>query len=379
MEQMKRVLALVMALCMLTSCAAFAEEELSLEDLITFTDADLVEWDDDDEEEIEKTFFMDDAIQSALDTMDEDMTLDTTVDPTVLELNPNLPDNVINILLIGVDTREGKTTNEIKDTVRGDVQMILSLNMDTGAIKLTSILRDSYVEIPGYKNSAKINVAYGRGGGELAMRTINHNFQMNIQYYVTINFYGLASIIDAIGGIDVDLTKIEAGAINTYLRKHPPRYDNTDGKSRVALKKQAGVQHLDGVQAVMYARLREIDNDFKRTERQRHLMELLLENVMQDMDMNKLLNLIQTTLPFVTCNMNLNTIFSLAMNVLQSDIISRAKNGEALMEQHRIPMDKTYSYKTINGSSVVYLSTNNMKNNVQALHEFIYGTYYPAK
>ena len=378
-KQMKRIIALLLALCLLLGCTALAEEdeeEISLDDLMQ--SVGMTEDDDlliEDEEEL----FIGEDIQEELSLLDQDMELDETVSVADLELNPNLPENVINILLIGIDTREGTVTSETRNSVRGDVQMILSVNTEDGSVKLSSILRDSYVTIPGYKNKNKINAAYGRGGGELAMRTINHNFAMNIQYYATINFYGLASIIDAIGGIDVDMTRVEAGAINTYLRKHPPAYDNTDGSERVPLEKKAGVQHLDGVQAVMYARLREIDNDFARTARQRHLMELLLGKVMQDMDMNKLMTLINTALPFVTTNVNASTIFNLALGVLKSDIISRARSGGELLGQFRIPMDKSYSYKNINGASVVNMSDSSLKRNTQALHEFIYGAYYPAK
>ncbi len=102
----------------------------------------------------------------------------------------------------------------------------------------------------------------------------------------------------------MELTKTEAGAINTYLRKHPPAYDNKASGERVALEKKAGVQHLDGVQAVMYARLREIDNDFNRTARQRNLLDLLLKTIMQDMTVDKLISLMETSLPYVKTNVN---------------------------------------------------------------------------
>lgn len=375
---LQRAIALTVVLCLCFGCISFAEEEFTLGDVGTNLAADNGLEDEDLLIEDEESIFITDSIQTELSALDLDMELDTSINPADLDLNENLPDNVINILLVGVDTREAETTNDSSDNMRGDVMMVLSIGLDDGSVKLTSILRDSYVVIPGYKNSNKINVAYGRGGGELAMRTVNRNFEMNIQYYVTINFYGLASIIDAIGGVDVDLTKVEAGAINTYLRKHPPKYDNTDGSERVKLEKVAGVQHLDGVQAVMYARLREIDNDFARTARQRHLMELLLHKIMQDMNMNKLLGLVNTCLPYVTTNVNASTIFNLGLSVLQSDIISRAQSGGELLTQHRIPMDGTYGYRTINGSSVVYLSNKNLQTNVEALHQFIYGAYYPA-
>ena len=376
---LKRATSLLAALCLLGTTSAYAVEDddtdWDMSQVITTTEAPAEDETLEEEDDMGE-FIIDDSTQAAIDALQQDMEVDTSIDPDTLDMNTNLPDNVINILLVGIDTRDTSLTSGLQ---QGDVQIILSINKDTGSIKLTSLLRDMYVTIPGYVNKNRINVSYARGGGQLAMRTVNKNFEMNIQNYVTINFYGLASIIDAIGGVDIDLTKTEAGAINTYLRKHPPKYDNTDGSQRVALEKKDGVQHLDGVQAVMYARLRKIDNDFGRTARQRHLLELLLEKVMQDMSLDKMMTLIETCVPYVSTNMNPSTMVELGMTVLSSDIISRAKSDEELLEQHRVPMDGCYSYKDINGASVIYLSTNNLKKNVQSIHEFIYGQYYPAE
>lgn len=389
---MKRLISLMMVLCLLLGGVATAEEdeEYSLSDVIVSVDEEPAE-DAAEEEDDEEGIFIEEDLSDLIDTLELDMELDTenTIDPASLDLNTNLPDNVVNILLVGIDTRDTDLNEGLQ---QGDVQIILSINKDDGSVKLTSIVRDLYVSIPGYRNMNRINVAYSRGGGELAMRTVNKNFDMNIEYYATINFYGLASIIDAIGGIDIEMTKKEAAAINTYLRKHPPKYDNTDGSTRVPLEKIDGTQHLDGVQAVMYARVRSIDNDFQRTNRQRKLLDLLLKKVMQDMTIDKLMSLIETSIPYVDTNMGLNTLFELAYNlVAKTDIIQRAQNGEELMQQHRIPLDepKTWVYHTTSGgaSVVSYSTTNNPNNgtykkrrqtNIQALHEFIYGAYYPA-
>jgi len=371
---LKRLLALMMALCMLVTGMAFAEdEEISMSDMFIEVEAE-----EEAEEEDDGEVFFDDDTAELLDDLHLDVELDTSVDPSSLDLNPNLPDNVVNILLIGIDTRD---TDLGEGLQQGDVQLILSLNKDDGSVKLTSILRDLYVTIPGYRNMNRINLSYSRGGGELAMRTVNKNFDMNIEYYATINFYGLASIIDAIGGVDIDMTKKEANAINTYLRKHPPKYDNTDGSARVPLEKIDGVQHLDGVQAVMYARVRSIDNDFARTGRQRKLLELLLSKIMQDMSIDKLMSLIETSMPYVKTNVGLDTMLSLALGLLNGGIIQRAQNGETLIQQHRIPMDETWKYHTTEGgaSVVAFRNTKRKTENVQALHEFIYGAYYPAE
>lgn len=378
MDTMKRLLCLLLSCALVLSSAALAEEDEGedwslVEENVLLTD---------DGEELlvdeELLFVPDDEMESELDLLDEQWEVDESVDPDSLELNENLPDNVVNILLIGIDSR-AKDIKQETSLQHGDVQMILSINTDTGSVKLTSVLRDLYVTIPGYKNKARINTAYAKGGGQLAMRTMNRLFELNIQTYATINFYGLASIIESLGGIDMELTRAEARTINAYIKKHPPVYDTKEHSERVPLEARDGVQHLDGIQAVMYARVRSIDNDFARTARQRKLLETLLEKIMQDMDMATLLELINTTMPYVTTNANVSTIFNLALKVMQSGMMEKAKAGEPLLEQHRVPMDKSYGYKDVNGASVIAWGTANYKKNLESVHEFIYGEYIPAK
>ena len=394
-----RGLAALLALTLTFSCAALAEDEeisqadlmieeevmledddnlLSLEDMEEVRELDIDNALEDDDFDISSLF--DDETNETLSIIDEE--LDTSIVPDDLELNPNLPDHIVNILLIGIDSRSREMA---KGEQLGDVQICLSIDKNTGSIKMTSFLRDLYVTIPGYKNKSRLNVSYARGGGQLAMRTINRNFELNIQYYAVINFFGLASIIDALGGVDIEMTRTEAVAINAYLREHPPAYDNKTEK-RVALERKSGVQHCDGVQAVMYARLRKVDNDFNRTARQRKLLEILLGQVMQDVDFEKLLGLMDTAMDYCISNMPGATMLELAMRVMNSGIIQKAKDGETLFEQFRIPLDKLENgskgyayYATKSGQSVVNLSKTKWPLTVKALHEFIYGEYIPAK
>ena len=376
MKLLKKLTALLLALTLLLGVTALAEDEMPDQidmDEIVVVDGVAINAAG---EEIEG-FEIPEELMATVEILDAE--IDDTVDVGSLELNENLPDNVVNILLIGIDSRSESLD---ESNQHGDVQIIVSINKDTGEIKLTSILRDLYVTIPGYKSKNRINVAYQRGGGELAMRTINHNFEMNIEHYVVINFFGLASIIDSLGGLDIELTKQEAGAINAYIKKHPPVYDNQDDDyERVPLEKKNGVQHLDGIQAVMYARLRSIDNDFARSARQRNLLELLLKKVTQGgMDFNKLFGLLETCLPYAKTNMSLSDLGNLAMVVLQSGLLDRVNSGAPLMEQNRIPMDGTWKYdETSSGASVVAFRTSKrLQENIEALHEFVYGDYYPA-
>ena len=376
MKLLKKLTALLLALTLLLGVTALAEDEMPDQidmDEIVVVDGVAINAAG---EEIEG-FEIPEELMATVEILDAE--IDDTVDVGSLELNENLPDNVVNILLIGIDSRSESLD---ESNQHGDVQIIVSINKDTGEIKLTSILRDLYVTIPGYKSKNRINVAYQRGGGELAMRTINHNFEMNIEHYVVINFFGLASIIDSLGGMDIELTKQEAGAINAYIKKHPPVYDNQDDDYvRVPLEKKNGVQHLDGIQAVMYARLRSIDNDFARSARQRNLLELLLKKVTQGgMDFNKLFGLLETCLPYAKTNMSLSDLGNLAMVVLQSGLLDRVNSGAPLLEQNRIPMDGTWKYdETSSGASVVAFRTSKrLQENIEALHEFVYGDYYPA-
>ena len=382
MKMMKRLMAFMLMVCMLLPMAVWAEEEDTLAD---FGDEIVIDTEDAQAAEDEEQFYIpeeDEELAAAVEILDAE--IDESVDPTKLDLNKNLPGNVVNILLVGIDGRTADMDSK-NSTQHGDVQIIVSINKDEGTIKLTSVLRDLYVTIPGYKSKNRINVAYSRGGGQLAMRTMNNLLELNIQHYVVINFYGLASIIDALGGIDIELTKAEAGAINTYINKNLKKggYDNQDKNyKRQALEKKNGVQHLDGIQAVMYARLRTIDNDFKRSERQRHLLELLLGKVLEGgLDMNKLLGLLETCLPYAETNMSAMDMVSLAMGVLKSDILKKLESGEPLLQQFRIPMDETWKYYTTDGgaSVVTFRTTKRQQENVEAIHQFIYGEYIPAK
>ena len=382
MNTMKRLLAFVMILCMLLPMTAWPEEEDTFADFGDEIVIDAEEAQSSDEEDEIYIPEEDEELAAAVEILDAE--IDESVDPAKLDLNENLPGNVVNILLVGIDGRTADMDSK-NSTQHGDVQIIVSINKDEGTLKLTSVLRDLYVTIPGYKSKNRINVAYSRGGGQLAMRTMNNLLELNIQHYVVINFYGLASIIDELGGIDIELTKQEAGAINTYINKNLKKggYDNQEkGYKRQALEKKNGVQHLDGIQAVMYARLRSIDNDFKRSERQRHLLELLLGKVLDGgLDMNKLLGLLETCLPYAETNMSAMDMVSLAMGVLKSDILKKLESGEPLLQQSRIPLDETWKYYTTSGgaSVVAFRNDKRLKENVEAIHQFIYGEYIPAK
>ena len=407
---MKRLLALLLCLSLLLPVFALAEDdeedidfnELIEEDVELDEDGNIVD-NGNNQVEYELT-------EEGLAAMADAFEIDKSVDPSELELNQNLPDDVINILLLGLDVRGTSEKKLLKDqdqyAKRADVQMILSVNTFDGSIKLTSIARNTCVDIPDRVNDTSIANSYGHAiykNGKYSswvdtpdncMHTVNRNFEMNIQYYVAINFYGVASIIEYLGGADVELTKQEASAINTYLSMGTIRdkngkllshgkeiartYDDKKG-NREKLEKKDGVQHLDGIQALMYGRLRSIDNDFNRTSRTRKLLSSLLTPTVDKIKNGELK--IDKLLPecgqYFKTNMNMQTMMELVNAVMRSDIVKTMDLSDSLIEEFRIPEDGTYSYgEDSTGSSVVKL--NNKQATTESLHEFIYGAYYPA-
>ncbi|MEG1835490.1 MAG: LCP family protein [Oscillospiraceae bacterium] len=166
-----------------------------------------------------------------------------------------------NIVVFGVDTRND---NNFKGN--SDVIMIVSVDKKKNTVKLSSILRDSYVAIDG-KSNQKITHAYGYGGAELAVKTLNKNFNMDITDYVTLNFGKLSEAIDMLGGVDLEITESERFQINSI--------SNDDGR-KVPLVKKSGNVHLTGQQAVTFARLREADSDVVRSSRQKKVIDALI-------------------------------------------------------------------------------------------------------
>lgn len=184
----------------------------------------------------------------------------TTVDESKLSINAGLAQNndkVINVALYGIDSREHDFVG------RSDAIMIASFDYKHAKIKLVSVARDTYVNIPDH-GQTRINHAYSYGGPELAIQTLNETFDLDITDYVAVNFDSLAEIIDELGGVDIDVTEEERQQINAYLLAGEPL-------------RETGMVHLNGPQAVSYARIRKIDSDTMRASRQREVLECLFE------------------------------------------------------------------------------------------------------
>lgn len=219
--------------------------------------------------------------------------------------------NVINILLIGQDRRPGESR------ARSDSMMILTMNKRTSNIKITSLMRDMYVQIPGYSDN-RINASYLWGGMKLLNDTIKKNFLIHIDGNVEVDFDGFTQGIDTIGGIEITLNKQEA----SHLKKQ--------GFSNAT----AGNVKMDGKLALAYARIRKVGNDdFGRTERQRKVITAAVQKV-KSSGVTDMMALAKKVFPFITTDLSNDQLLNLASTALQLDLGN--------MEQHRIPVNGGY-------------------------------------
>ena len=285
-----------------------------------------------------------------------------TVEKGDLALNQNLPDDWLNVLLMGTDSRDVNAK-----TGRTDVMIIASVNLKTGEIKLSSLARDMYVPIPNGVGENRINAAHAFGGPELALKTVNQNFEMNIQDYALVNFAGMASIVDAVGGVDIELVGEEWFWINygVALGEDYEGFAKSDARRLLTEEDMDTVVHLDGLQAVAYARIRKMDNDLQRASRQRILLQAIMEKAMASK--STLVNVALSMLPYVNTNMTPNRIMQLVLQFLAADSFS--------FTEMSIPVEGTYRNETVNEMQVI---TFDQAQNNQAMHNFIYGAYYPA-
>lgn len=264
-----------------------------------------------------------------------------------LSLTDGLPASPFNILLLGVDA-----TNS--GSQRSDTMIIASI--ENGSLKLTSIQRDMMVNIAGH-GKTKINAAYAYGGPELAMRTVNEAFDMNIMRYVAVDFTALVKMVDALGGIRMDITEAEMEHINknVYLSR---KVFVPLGYSAKQLKEYGEDVKLNGLRALAYARIRKLDSDFVRTSRQRAVIEAMLDKLK-----SRLWNPVTVT-RFLSAGLS-----GVETNLSAIELLSLGEKAlfAGGMEQLRLPLDGTFKD---NGSS---LSVTNRSRNVEALREFIYG------
>ena len=267
-------------------------------------------------------------------------------DAQKIDLNDNKIINnssVLNVLLFGSDTLS-KTDNGRSDSI-----LLLSLDNKNKKIKLTSIMRDIWVKIPGYY-SDRINSAYSIGGSKLAIETIEKNFGVGIDRYAAVDFDHFAKIIDTLGGIDIELTASESKYINIYSR--------TKGNTL----KGGGIKHLTGEQALQHSRNRNsIGSDYDRTKRQRKVILSVIEKF-KNSNIAQITKVISDVAPMITTNFKPNEITKLTANCLTY--------LKYEFKEFRIPTDDNIKDATINGKMVLLIP--NITKVRKDLAEFIY-------
>lgn len=291
-------------------------------------------------------------------------TKDSELNTENISVNENVEDSsVINIAIFGVDGRVGVEGN------RSDVIMIASLDTTKNTVKLTSVMRDTFCEVDTSDGTTfqKINAAYAFGGAELAVKTINQNFDMNISDYVTISFESMISIVDALGGVDVDIAN---DTVLAYLNNAIASSNSTYGRSDAQID-STGVHTLNGGQALSYARIRYSDSDYQRTERQREIVQAIF-NKARTSDAVSVADAIAQIFPYMKTSMSVSKIIGYAKLVMVSPDLS--------FSDFRVPTDEYSVSGYIDG--VWYLFPNTLVDNGRALHQYIYGddvNYEPSE
>ncbi len=277
----------------------------------------------------------------------------TKLDTEKLNISKEVEHNetgYLNVALFGLDSRDGLLgTGERSDTI-----IIASLNRETKEVKLCSVFRDTLLEQPdGSYNKA--NTAYATDDAEGAVAMLNKNLDMDIQHYVTVNFNVMVDVIDAIGGVEIDLTDEEVFWTNGYCTET----SRVTGKETTELTKP-GKQLLDGVQATAYCRIRKTaGDDFRRAERQRTVLEQIVKKA-QTADLSTINRIIDKVFPKVKTNFTLTEILAYAKDAFDYK----------LTEMSGFPFDKTTATLTGVGSSVI---ADDLQDNVIQMHKFFFG------
>ena len=261
-------------------------------------------------------------------------------------------EGITNVLLIGVDARD------LDEPCRSDSMIIATLDNNNKKVKLTSLFRDTLVDIPGH-GEAKLNAAYMLGGPELLMKTVKETYNVSIDKYIIINFWGFETIVDYIGGIEVDVKDYQLEELNKYIG------ESTGGNDCPVEK--AGIQTLNGKQALSYARIRyNVGDEYERTDRQREVIFKVIEKL-QNTKPSKYLGIMNTMLEYIKTNIDPLEALNMAYTIYKLPSLD--------VEQLQIPLvalSETRNYKEL-GS--VFLM--DRLQNASILYNFIYENKYP--
>lgn len=271
----------------------------------------------------------------------------------ILADEPMKEEGVTNILLIGNDSRAGGEDG------RSDAMILVSISNRTKTIYLTSLLRDIYVEIPGHEGN-RLNAAYSFGGPELLLKTIKQNLDIEVNRYVQVNFQAFANLIDAVGGVDLELTNEEVQLVNAYLNEYN-MLENRPMDTDYLPSDASGLLHLNGPQALAYSRNRYIGSDFGRTERQRKILEAVFHQLPSSV-LTNLDDMIDGILPNLTTNISKNECYALSLDapkLLTYELV-----------QASIPIAGSYQNVTIRKMSVLQVD---FEKNKEFIRTRIYG------
>ena len=261
-------------------------------------------------------------------------------------------EGITNVLLIGVDARD------LDEPCRSDSMIIATLDNNNKKVKLTSLFRDTLVDIPGH-GEAKLNSAYMLGGPELLIKTVKETYNVSIDKYIIINFWGFETIVDYIGGIEVDVKDYQLEELNNYIG------ESTGGNDCPVEK--TGIQTLNGKQALSYARIRyNVGDEYERTDRQREVIFKVIEKL-QNTKPSKYLGVMNTMLEYIKTNIDPLEALNMAYTIYKFPSLD--------VEQLQIPLvalSETRNYKEL-GS--VFLM--DRLQNASILYNFIYENIYP--
>ncbi len=278
------------------------------------------------------------------------------IDPSAIQLDSaakvEKSSDVINILVCGEEAIHD-------DRGRTDSIMIATINQKDNKLSLTSIMRDTYVKIPGFSDN-KINAAYHNGGMKTLVATIKENFGIKVDGYVLVNFESFQDIIDAIGGIDIKLSEEEVKYLNST------NYISNTANHNLSV----GMNHMNGNQALGYARVRYVSKDgnygdFARTLRHRTVMSAIYKKMMKKSTLD-LVAMIPKILPYLTTNIKKADI----VNYLTAGVTVRDKNAK--LYTLNVPIEGCYKITRVRKMSVVLASP--LDANVKKMHQFIFGS-----
>lgn len=261
-------------------------------------------------------------------------------------------EGITNVLLIGTDARE------LDENARADSMIIATLDNNNKEIRLTSLFRDTLVDIPGY-GANKLNAAMAYGGTDLLLETIKRTYDINIDKYVVINFWGFEAVIDQIGGLEIDVKDYQLEELNKYIG------ESTSGNDCPVT--ETGLQLLNGKQALSYARIRKgVGDEFERTERQREVLVKIAEKL-RETKPSKYLGIMNSMLDYINTNIDMIEALNLAYTIFKFPSLDT--------KQIHIPITELADDMNYGGIGWVFIMDRDQ--NTEILHDFIFNGIEP--